>query len=1014
MSSLEQGDGVERRETRGVQSDAYQSALAAGHRDWSSEAESPGDTVAGFRDADEPQLLIDPEDGRIVDANEAAARFYGWPWATLRTFRIDRLNVLPWPDIVTRMQEALQQPATRFVFLHRFADHQVRLVEVVTGPVQVGGRTFLRSTVRDLGEVLARLPDFEAVARRYRALIEQLPAVVYAEEVAPPHRKIYVSPAAERLLGWPPERLQVDRVTWYEQYVLPEDRVWALHQEEQTDRSGEPFRVEYRFRTGDGRIVWLRDEAILVPDEHGRPWIWHGLLTDITQQKRLEARLQRELAFHNVLLGIASNLVAVTSERLEATLSTILADVGQFLAVDALALFCCQNESVTLLARWQASGQSLSAQWPDDRTVAELTWLRQRLEQRQLVLLTRLEQLPEEAKAERTVLERLGVRSLVAVPLFASGQLLGCLVAAQQREQRLWTEEDIDLLTLVGQLITAAVLQRRAEQVEAQHHAWLRATVLASPDALLVLDSEGTVRFASPASRSVLGIESHALIDRPLAAFIADPERFQRWLAEALLSDRATRIELGLTERPSRVVEISGIDLRTDPHIAGIVLSVRDVTERYRAQQLLRERATRDALTGLVNRFGFLEALESYRPAAADEALGVLCCDLERFSALNDAISWEAGDAALRSVAARLRHTPEALLAARLEADRFAVLLRAGDRQRLIRVAAQLLETLSDWYDVGGEEVYLSMRGGLALVEPEDSPVAVLRRAEIAFQASKQRQRERLAVFDPELYQASVDRQALERDLRRALEQGDLRLHYQPVVDLASGRIVSLEALVRWQHPVRGAVSPGVFVPLAEVTGLISQLTQWVLLQACRQLRGWLRLGLASDLTVSVNLSPTDFLYIDVPQLAEDVLEVTGLAAERLTLELTESAMLDPAVSRERLERLRALGVAVVIDDFGAGYSSLGYLKRLPVNGIKLDRELIVDIGEDAASEAVVRSVLELARSLQLSVTAEGIEHERQLVLLRALGCDYGQGFAIARPLPPEGIVELLRGQQRR
>ncbi|MDW8007674.1 MAG: PAS domain S-box protein, partial [Thermomicrobium sp.] len=416
---------MERREARGVRGDAHQSALAAGQKDWSSEAESPGDAVAGFRDADEPQLLIDPEDGRIVDANEAAARFYGWPRATLRTFRIDRLNVLPWPDIVTRMQEALQQPATRFVFLHRFADHQVRLVEVVTGPVQVGGRTFLRSTVRDLGEVLARLPDFEAVARRYRALIEQLPAVVYAEEVAPPHRKIYVSPAAQRLLGWPPERLQVDRVTWYEQYVLPEDRVWALHQEEQTDRSGEPFRVEYRFRTGDGRIVWLRDEAILVPDERGRPWIWHGLLTDITQQKRLEARLQRELAFHNVLLGIASNLVAVTSERLEATLSTILADVGQFLAVDALALFCCQNESVTLLARWQASGQSLSAQWPDDRTVAELTWLRQRLEQRQLVLLTRLEQLPEEAKAERTVLERLGVRSLVAVPLFASGQLLG-------------------------------------------------------------------------------------------------------------------------------------------------------------------------------------------------------------------------------------------------------------------------------------------------------------------------------------------------------------------------------------------------------------------------------------------------------------------------------------------------------------------------------------------------------------------------------------------------------------
>ncbi|MCX2726799.1 EAL domain-containing protein [Thermomicrobium sp. 4228-Ro] len=1005
---------MEGRERQPAQRSAASSSLRGECAARPDDGESIGSSLAGFHGPDEPQLLIDPEHGRIVDANEAAARFYGWPRATLRTFRIDRLNVLPWPEIVARMREVLQRSTGRFVFLHRFADHQIRLVEVVTAPVQVGGRTFLRSTVHDLGEVLARLPDFEAIARRYQALIEQLPAVVYAEEVAPPHRKVYVSPAAERLLGWSPEQLQVDRATWYERFVLPEDRVWVLHQEEQTDRSGEPFRVEYRFRTGDGRVVWLRDEAILVTDEGGRPWIWHGILTDVTQQKRIEARLQRELAFHNVLLGIASNLVAVTSEGLETALSTILADVGQFLAVDALVLFCFQNESVTLLARWQASGQSLSAQWPDDRTVAELTWLRQRLEQRQLVLLTRLEQLPEEAKAERTVFQHLGVRSLVAVPLSTSGQLLGCLVAAQQREQRLWSEEEIDLLTLVGQLIMAAVLQRRAEQVEAQHHAWLRATVLASPDALLVLDGEGIVRFASPASGRVLGIEAGAAVGHRLTEFIADPERLQRWLAEELVPDRTTRIELSLKDRPSRIVEISGVDLVDDPHIGGVVLSIRDVTERHRAQQLLRERATRDPLTGLANRFGFLEALEAFRSSAEDGVLGVLCCDLERFSALNDAISWEAGDAALRSVADRLRGVPEALIAARLEADRFAVLLRADDRQHLVRLATALLEHSSDWYDVGGEEVYLSMRGGLAFVEPDDSPVQALRRAEIAFQASKRQQRERLAVFDAELYQASVDRQALERDLRRALEQGDLHLHYQPVVDLATGRIVSVEALVRWYHPTRGAVSPAVFVPLAEVTGLISHLTQWVLLQACRQLRSWLRLGLAPDLTVSVNLSPTDFLHIDVPQLAEDILHVIGLPPERLTLEMTESAMLDPAVSRERLERLRALGIAVVIDDFGAGYSSLGYLKRLPVHGIKLDRQLIADIHENATSEAVVRSVLELARSLRLSVTAEGIENERQLVLLRSLGCDYGQGFAIARPRPPEAIVELLREQQHR
>ncbi|MCS7051670.1 MAG: EAL domain-containing protein, partial [Thermomicrobium sp.] len=446
---------------------------------------------------------------------------------------------------------------------------------------------------------------------------------------------------------------------------------------------------------------------------------------------------------------------------------------------------------------------------------------------------------------------------------------------------------------------------------EAQHHAWLRATVLASPDALLVLDERARVRFASPATRSVLGAEPETLTGRSVEELVVDPERIARWLQE-LVPDRAQRMETTTATRPARVLEFSGLDLRGDPHIAGIILSVRDVTERHRAERLLRERATRDQLTGLASRFGFLEELEGLLQRSRSGVLGVLCCDLARFSLLNDAISWEAGDAALRAVAVRLRSVHEALAAARLEADRFAVALGAPDRDTLLARAAALVNDLSGWYEVGGDEVFLRMRGGFAVAEPGDAATAVLRRAEIAFQVGKRSGRESLAVFDPDLYQASIDRQLLERDLRRALESGELRVHYQPVFELASRRVSSLEALVRWQHPTRGAVSPAVFVPLAEVTGLVSQLTQWVLLEASRQLRSWLRTGVPSDLAVSVNLSPSDFLHLDVPQLVADVLQVTGIGPDQLTLELTESAMLDPAVSREHLERLRTLGVAVL------------------------------------------------------------------------------------------------------
>lgn len=980
----------------------------ATHRPAGDSSDIP-ELVAALWNSSEPQLLIDPQDGRIVDANDAAVRFYGWTHGVLCSFTIDRINTLPPAEIRARLAEATQRPRTRFVFPHRFADGRVRSVEVITGPVRIGERILLWSTLHDLSDIVHRSPEFETLAHRYQTLVENLPAVVYLEEADPPHRKIYVSPAAERLLGWAAHELQVDRATWYERFVAPEDRAWALAERERNDRTGEALRLMYRFRTGDGRTVWLRDEAVLIRDRLGHPWARHGLLTDVTSQKRLEARLQRELAFHNVLLGIASRLVTASSDEFENVVAATLADLGSFLAIDHLVLLECEGTDIVLLSRWQAPGIELSVRCLGRQAIPSLPSLQSLLERGQPVVVPRLEALDAGADDVRTFCTHLGLRSLLAVPLLAAGRLIGCLLAAQQRDERLWGEEELDLFTLVSQLYAASIQQRRAERAEAQHHAWLRATVLAAPDALLVLDANGIVRFASPAARTVLGLAPDQLVGRPLADLTTTPERVASWALDGLRPERANRIEVQFAHQPTRTVELSGVDLRSDRHIAGIVLSARDVTERKRAEQLLRERATRDQLTGLLSRFGFLEVLEALLHTTTAETIGILCCDLERFSALNDALSWEAGDAILRAVAERIRRVTGALAAARLEADRFAVALTAPDRTTLVRLAEELLHELSGWYEVGRDEVYARMRGGLACVEDGIDATTALRRAEIAFQVGKRAGQERLSVFDPVLYQASIERQFLERDLRRALEQGELQIHYQPVIAVSSGRLTSLEALVRWHHPDRGPISPAVFVPLAETTGLISQLTQWVLLQACRQLWAWSRAGLAPELSISVNLSPTDFLHVDVPQLVDDILQVTGLEPRRLTLELTESAMLDPAVSRERLERLRALGIAVLIDDFGAGYSSLGYLKQLPVSGLKIDRTLVADIDHDPASTAVVRSILELAGALELSVTAEGIESARQLAVLRELGCHYAQGFFVGRPAPPNAIHHLLR-----
>lgn len=963
--------------------------------------------LAPLWESREPQLLIDPQDGRILDANEAASRFYGWSRDLLRSFTIDRINTLPPAELRARLAQAQQQPRSRFIFHHRFADGHVRPVEVVTGPIQLGDRVVLWSTIYDLSDLICQAPEYQAILRRYQTLVEHLPAVVYAEEVGPPHRKLYVSPAAEAILGWPVETLQVDRRTWYDQFVLPEDRAAALHEEERTDQGGEQFRATYRFRTGDGRLIWLRDEAVLVRDAGGEPWIWHGLLTDVTQQKRLETRLHRELAFHQVLLQVATSLVGAGAEGLTEAITAALAEIGNFLAVHRLAFFTCEEE-VVLVAEWPPErSRSLGACTHVTR-LAQLTWFRTQLEHGQAVVIHSLEQLSPHATEEHALLSELGVHALLAFPLQARGRVRGCLVAAHHTA-RWWGEEDLDLIALVSQLILALLQAFRAEQLEAQHHAWLRATVLSSPDALLVLDQNGVVRFASPATQMVFGIPPEQMIGRSVHEFVAERGVLSRWLAEQLHSTQPARLEVTLSPERNRFVEFSGVDLREDPHIAGLVLSVRDVTERRRAEQLLRERATRDQLTGLVNRFGFLEEFERLLRGVAHETIGVLCCDLERFSLLNDAMGWEAGDAVLRVVGQRLQRVPDALLVARLEADRFALVLQASNEAKLVTLAQALLRDLSGWYEVGRDEVYLRLRGGLAVLQPGDEAASTLRRAEIAFQLAKQAGKTPLVVYDAETYQASLDRQLLERDLRRALEEGELFLHYQPVLDLGLGKVTTLEALVRWLHPTRGYVSPAVFIPLAEVTGLISQLTQCVLLQACRQLRRWRQSKVDQELGISVNLSPTDFFHLDIPQLVEDVLHVTGIPPHALTLELTESAMLDPAVSQEHLQRLRAMGVAVVIDDFGAGYSSLAYLKRLAVSGLKLDRELVRDCEQSETNRAVIRAVLELAQALGLFVTAEGVENTEQLVLLRELGCHYAQGFRIARPMAPQDVTRLLR-----
>ena len=424
-----------------------------------------------------------------------------------------------------------------------------------------------------------------------------------------------------------------------------------------------------------------------------------------------------------------------------------------------------------------------------------------------------------------------------------------------------------------------------------------------------------------------------------------------------------------------------------------------------------------DPITGLPNRDLLTDrvthALSWSRDAAMDP-IALILLDLDRFKVVNESLGHAVGDRLLMAVGQRLQGCLRpGDTVARFGGDEFAVMLDGvGAVEDARRTAERILAEMSAPFTLGDRDWYVNASLGIAMAWPgRGTPGDLLREAEVALVRAKSTPGSRFVLFQPEMSDATLERVELENDLRYALDRDELRLHYQPLVDLATDRIVGVEALVRWQHPTRGLVPPLAFIPLAEDTGLIVPIGRWVLETACRQARAWLDERPDSPLVMSVNLSPRQFAQPTLVAEISDILEITGLPADRLELEITESILLDEGdMSAAALRALRELGVGLVLDDFGTGYSSLSYLRRLPLDTIKIDRSFIDGIDSDDANLPIVQAVIALAHGLGIDVVAEGIETAGQLARLRELVCDRGQGFYYARPQPPEQLTALLAG----
>jgi len=450
---------------------------------------------------------------------------------------------------------------------------------------------------------------------------------------------------------------------------------------------------------------------------------------------------------------------------------------------------------------------------------------------------------------------------------------------------------------------------------------------------------------------------------------------------------------------------------------AGAVVRFRgtaqDVTGRRRAEEELAHQAVHDALTGLPNRLLVTERLEQAlaRASRTGSEVAVLFVDLDRFKLVNDGRGHAAGDGLLVTVAERLRWVVRSNdVVARFGGDEFVVVCEGrAARLESALVAERITEALREPVIINGQEVFLSASVGIAVSDGGGSPESLLRDADAAMYRAKAKGRARCEFFDDTMRTEAIGHLETQSALHRALERNELRVHYQPVVELATGAVTGVEALVRWEHPHHGLVPPGSFIPVAEENGLIVPIGEWVLGEAAAQLTRWKQQPWGRTLIANVNLSARQLRQTDLVPALMGVLLRSGLGPESLCLELTETAFMEDAGNhRDTLGEIRGLGVGLAIDDFGTGYSSLTYLKRFPVSVLKIDQVFVRGLGQDAADTAIVRSVIDLAHALGLVVVAEGVETADQVAHLQRLGCDQAQGYFFSRPQPAEELERQL------
>jgi len=824
----------------------------------------------------------------------------------------------------------------------------------------------------ELGRLAAQLEQMRAAIRqlfedigqreeRFRTIVTQVPGAVF--RYRPDGPIDFISDAIEEIVGYTASQLMRSNTHAWVDLICPEDRRMHRRAVKQAVGAMQPYALEYRIIDAVGTERWVAENGQPQAGPQGLVWV-DGIIADISQRKHHEMRIEALLTEQSAILdNVMFGVMFVRNRR--------IVSVNR------------RCEELFGYGHGGMTGSSTAIVFPTQYEFEEAG-------ERQYPALAAGGDFSEERHYRRQ-----------------DGSLFWALVSGcaldplRPGEGSIWVYADI------------------TARKEAEEKLRLSATVLEHiADAVMVVDIEGVIVAVNPAFTQITGYTEAEAVGQhsSLTRSGRHDDLFYQTMWDELIASGFWRGEIWRRRKNGEIylewLTISAVrDTRAlTTHYVGVCS---DITIIKQAQEKLDHLAHHDPLTALPNRLLFHDRLQHalQRATRDEEQLAILFIDLDRFKNVNDTLGHHIGDELLQQVAAQLSaRLRDGDTLARLGGDEFIVLLEKVDGQYgATQVAEKLVTMFEQPFLVAGHELFVTCSVGVSLFPGDAQDLNMLiRNADVAMYQAKARGRNGYRFYAPSMTGEGIERLRLETFLRRSIEKNEIFLNYQPQVEIDTGRLVGVEALVRWNHPELGLIAPARFIPLAEDSGFINQLGKWVLDEACRQMMRWQEQGLRVP-KIAVNLSVKQFERGSIAGMVAAILAETGLEPQRLQLEVTESVIMNTGDALGFINDLHAIGVGLAIDDFGTGYSSLAYLKQLPVQTLKIDRSFIKDISTDANDEAIAIAIIQLGKSMHLSVIAEGVETQEQAAFLLRHGCKLAQGYFYSKPVLAQDMLERWR-----